>query len=141
MPALTFAQGKLQLVYYDLREDVSQLFGPFVDELPILTGPPPRVRHTIDVWAAQADPGPTPSFTAFRLSQYRVGGVPGAQAIQQLEFSPPNLPIFRAGTSPFMGDYLDVAPEAPFVRERIDLELQHGADGESGVPRHLDRQS
>ena len=74
------------------------------------------MRHTIDVWAAQADPGPAPAFTAFRLSQYRSGGVPGSQTIQQLEFSPPNLPIFRAGSSPFMGDYLDVATEAPFVR-------------------------
>ena len=117
MPALTFAQGKLQLVYYDLREDVSQLFGQYVDELPILSGVHlPRVRHTIDVRAAQADPGPSPSFAAFRLSQYRSGGAPGSQIVQQLEFSPPNLPIFRAGTSPFMGDYLDVATEAPFVR-------------------------
>ena len=117
MPALTFAQGKLQLVYYDLREDVSQLFGQYVDELPILSGVHlPRVRHTIDVRAAQADPGPNPSFAAFRLSQYRSGGAPGSQIVQQLEFNPPNLPIFRAGTSPFMGDYLDVATEAPFVR-------------------------
>ena len=58
MPALTFAQGKLQLIYYDLREDVSQLFGPFVDEA---ADPDrartPRVRHTIDVRGAQADPG------------------------------------------------------------------------------------
>jgi uncharacterized repeat protein (TIGR01451 family) len=116
MPALAFAQGKLQLIYYDLREDVSQLFGPFVDELPILTGPPPRVRHTIDVRAAQADPGPTPTFTSFRLTQYQFGGVPGSQTLQQLEFNPPNLPLFRAGTTPFMGDYVDVTPEAPFVR-------------------------
>ena len=75
-----------------------------------------RIRHTVDVWAAQADPGPTPAFTPFRLSQVPLGGVPGAQTIQQLEFNPPNLPIFRAGSSPFMGDYLDVAPEIPFVR-------------------------
>ena len=68
------------------------------------------------MWAAQADPGANPTFTAFRLSQYRSGGVPGAQTVQQLEFSPPNLPIFRSGTSPFMGDYLDVTTESPFVR-------------------------
>ena len=42
--------------------------------------------------------------------------MPGVLGINQLEFSPPNLPIFRLGTSPFMGDYLDVATEAPFVR-------------------------
>ena len=117
MPALAFAQGKLQLVYYALHEDVSQLFGQYVDELPILSGAHlPRIRHTIDVRAAQADPGPTPSFAAFRLSQYQSGAVSGAQTVQQLEYNPPNLPIFRAGTSPFMGDYLDVATEAPFVR-------------------------
>ena len=117
MPALAFAQGKLQLIYYDLREDYSQLFGEFVDEGPILDGThSPGLRHTIDVWAAQADPGPNPSFTPFRLSQYREGAVPGVLGINQLEFSPPNLPIFRSGTSPFMGDYLDVATEAPFVR-------------------------
>ena len=141
MPALTFAQGKLQLVYYDLREDVSQLFGPYVDELPILAGPPPRVRHTVDVWAAQADPGANPSFTAFRLSQYRSGGVPGSTGIQQLEFSPPNLPIFRAGTSPFMGDYLDVATEAPFVRNGSTWSFNTAADGEPRLSRHLDGQS
>ena len=143
MPALAFAQGKLQLIYYDLREDYSQLFGEFVDEGPILDGThsDPGLRHTIDVWAAQADPGPNPSFTPFRLSQYREGAVPGILGINQLEFSPPNLPIFRSGTSPFMGDYLDVATEAPFVRERIDLELQHSSERESGFPRNLDRQS
>ena len=117
MPALTFAEGKLQLVYYDLREDFSQLFGQYVDELPILTGVhTPQLRHTVDVRAAQADPGPDPAFSSFRLSQYRVGGVPGAQTLQQLEFSPPNLPIFRAGSAPFIGDYLDAAPASPFVR-------------------------
>ena len=117
MPALAFAQGKLQLIDYDLREDYSQLFGEFVDEGPILDGThSPGLRHTIDVWAAQADPGPNPSFTPFRLSQYRQGAVPGILGINQLEFSPPNLPIFRSGTSPFMGDYLDIATEAPFVR-------------------------
>ncbi|HET9667035.1 MAG TPA: FG-GAP-like repeat-containing protein, partial [Desertimonas sp.] len=116
MPALTFAQGKLQLVYYDLREDVSQLFGQYVDELPILSGVHlPRLRHTIEVRAAQADPGASPSFSGFRLTQYRSGAAPGAQTVQQLEFNPPNLPIFRAGTSPFMGDYIDVATEAPFA--------------------------
>jgi len=117
MPALAFAQGKLQLIYYDLREDVSQLFSQFVDELPILNGQhQPGLRHTVDVRAAQADPAASPVFTTFRLSQYRSGSVPGSQTIQQLEFSPPNLPLFRAGTSPFMGDYIDTAPAAPFVR-------------------------
>ena len=54
---MTFHGGKLRILYYDLREDVSQLFGPYIDELPILTGPTPRIRHTMDVFVAQAPPG------------------------------------------------------------------------------------
>ena len=140
MPALTFAQGKLQLVYYDLREDVSQLFGPFVDELPILTGPPPRVRHTVDVWAAQADPGANPAFTPFRLSQYRFGGVPGAQTIPAARVQPaepadlPGRHVAVHGRLPRRGAGSPVCPQ------RIDVELQHRRRGESRVPRHLDGQ-
>jgi uncharacterized repeat protein (TIGR01451 family) len=115
MPALTFSQGKLQLVYYDLREDLSQLFQQYVDELPILNGFA-DLRHTIEVRGAQADPGPNPVFTSFRITQYPFGSTPGSQHLQQLEFNPPNLPLFRSGTTPFIGDYLDVAPGVPFVR-------------------------
>ena len=54
---MTFHGGKLRILYYDLREDVSRVFGPYIDELPILTGPIPRIRHTMDVFVAQAAPG------------------------------------------------------------------------------------
>ena len=117
MPALTFAQGKLQLIYYDLREDFSQLFERFIDELQIVAPGSNLLRHTIDVRGAQASPGANPVFTAFPLSQYATGSAPGSQTVQQLEFSPPNLPLFRAGSSPFMGDYIDTAPAVPFVRD------------------------
>ena len=66
---------------------------------------------------------PIPIFTPFRLSQYRFGGATGSKTLQQLDFNPPNLPLFRLGTTPFLGDYLDVAPETPFVREWIHLEV------------------
>ena len=72
-------------------------------------------------------------FTAFRLSQYK-RGVPGSAVIQQLEFSPPNLPLFRAGTSPFMGDYIDVAPEVPFVRNGSTWSF-NTAPSDDRVPR------
>ena len=117
MPALTFAEGKLQLVYYDLREDRSQLFAEYIDEKPILDpGSTIQSRHTIDVWGAQADPGAAPDFTGFKISQYRRGSLPGETGERQLEFSPPNLPLFQAGSSPFVGDYIDAAPAVPFVR-------------------------
>ena len=37
MPALIFGAGRLSLLYYDLREDVSKVFGPYVDEFPMFT--------------------------------------------------------------------------------------------------------
>ena len=45
MPALTFHAGRLRLLYYDLREDVSQVFAPFVDEFHVLQANS-HVRHT-----------------------------------------------------------------------------------------------
>ena len=33
-----------------------------------------------------------------------------------MQFNPPNLPLFRQGTVPFMGDYLDLAPAPAFVQ-------------------------
>ena len=112
MPALAFAEGKLQLVFYDLREDLSQLFAQFVDEFLILNGThQPPIRHTMEVRGAQADPADEPVFTPFRISKYLLDANE-----QPLQFNPPNLPLFRTGTTPFMGDYIDAAPATPFVR-------------------------
>ncbi len=119
MPALTFGAGKLSLVYYDLRNDVSQLFGPFVDELPILTLNPPGLRHTLDVRVAQAAPAEAPLFQSIQLSDYAIGSTTDNAPLQQLQFNPPNLPIFQKGNAPFMGDYLDIAM-APTIRPNGD---------------------
>ena len=56
MPALVFGAGKLSLLYYDFREDVSGIFEKFVDETPIIAAPASNLRHTMDVWLAQANP-------------------------------------------------------------------------------------
>ena len=119
MPALAFSAGKLSLLYYDLREDVSNLFGPFVDELPILTSTPRGLRHTVDARIAQASPGAQPQFTSVRLSEYTFGTLAGGGPVQRLQFNPPNLPIFRQGTAPFMGDYVDLAT-SPSMRSNPD---------------------
>ena len=121
MPAMAYAGGRLQLVYYDLREDVSGFFERFVDEFSILRlppGTPGKRRHTLDVRTAQADAGPSPQFTSYAVtpvdaspqaSQYLVGSRPGSMLIEQLQFNPPNLPLFALGSVPFIGDYIDVA--------------------------------
>ena len=61
-------------------------------------------------------PAAAPKFTAVRLSDYATGYLPGSGTLQQLQFNPPNLPLFRQGTVPFMGDYLDLAPAPAFVQ-------------------------
>src|SRR5213078_1602142 len=72
-------------------------------------------RHTIDVWAAQADPADVPKFTSARVSQYIFGSRAGSTLIEQLQVNPPNLPLFKQGSAPFMGDYLDIAASPSFL--------------------------
>jgi hypothetical protein len=146
MPALTFAAGKLVLVYYDLRDDstdgqftavgggqftesrvpVGDLAPPnpqpakvfnnaIADTAPSGYSPIQR-RHTIDVRASQASPGIAPVFSpSVQVSDYLFGSRPGSSLIEQLQFNPPNLPMFAMGSVPFFGDYVDVAPAPAFV--------------------------
>jgi hypothetical protein len=65
-------------------------------------------RHTVDVWVADADLGPSPVFHAVRASEYVFGSRPGSSVIEQLQFNPPNLKMFQLGTVPFFSDYIDV---------------------------------
>lgn len=121
MPALAYAAGRLQIAYYDLREDRSQIFEPYLDDLDL------EVRHTVDVRTAQAFVAPDPVFKPYsvtrpggsaRVTDYAWGTRPGVQQPEQLEFNPPNLPLFKRGTAPFLGDYLDVAAAPAFVLSR-----------------------
>jgi hypothetical protein len=145
MPALKFAAGKLMVLYYDLRLDHTVgIFRPVIPapspaglfftetrqargELP---GAPATVftpfltdggltlrRHTIDVRVAQADPATSPTFTSARVSRYVYGSRPGSSTIEQLQMNPPNLPMFRQGTVPFLGDYIDIAGPPTFVAQ------------------------
>lgn len=136
MPSLTFVGGKLQLLYQDFRDDISGAFDSFVIDTPELP-----LRHTVDVRAVQADPSDSPVFTDYSLvaqdvtepvkppepvSKFGFGyptadnselgiSVEDPPLTQQVEFNPPNLPLFVGGTRPFMGDYIDLAAAPPFV--------------------------
>ena len=145
MPALSYAGGKLMLIYYDLREDHTYglytlitgsggLFTetriPFGDLAapdanpakvftPVLMDAAPtglsalKRRHTLDVRATQADPAAFPAFTpSVKVSQYKFGSRPGSNVIEQLQFNVPNLPMFKQGEVPFMGDYIDLATQS-----------------------------
>ncbi|MDH5622816.1 MAG: glycoside hydrolase, partial [Gammaproteobacteria bacterium] len=49
MPAMDFARGKVFVLYYDFREDVSRVFDRFITDLPVDATTP---RHSVDVRAA-----------------------------------------------------------------------------------------
>jgi hypothetical protein len=146
MPSLTFAGGKLVLVYYELREDSSdaqytalgggqysmtevpvgdlappnpqpaKVFNNFIADAAPAGYSPIQRRHTMDVRASQANPGKVPVFSAsVQVSDYLFGSRPGSTLIEQLQFNPPNLPMFAMGSVPFFGDYIDVTPAPAFV--------------------------
>ena len=45
MPTLTFAAGKLVIAYYDLREDISGVFGRYVNEAEAAAYSTPHAPH------------------------------------------------------------------------------------------------
>jgi len=96
MPALALVAGKVTALYYSFVDDPFPS-GEFVE----------GIQHLVDVWAAQADPGPRPAFKAFKVSSYRSGFLPDGTRFEQS--NPPNLPLFVQGTAPFIGDYIDLA--------------------------------
>lgn len=116
MPSLTFAGGKLMLIYYDLREDISGVFREFVDETSAATVA--NLRHTIDVRATQASPADVPQFApSVQVSEYLQGSVANSTTVRQLQFNPPNLKLFQLGEVPFMGDYVDIAAAPAMVQD------------------------
>ena len=118
MPSLTYTAGKLQLVYYDFRDDKSQVFKSLVDDNDIIV-PPDTVayRHTVEVIAAQAEPADVLVFTALQISSYRSALMkdPASGAVRRVtQLNPANLPLYQcqddvANCRPFIGDYIDVA--------------------------------
>jgi hypothetical protein len=121
--------------YREVRQLVGELMGSPASSLVfnsfINDAAPPLIsqRHTIDIQGAQASSLPAgnlsvPAFTSFRISRYAMGLNPNdamnSGQVEQLQVSPPNLPMFALGTEPFEGDYIDIAPAPAYV-------LQNGA--------------
>ncbi len=50
-----------------------------------------------------------------RVSDYLMGYRSSTSLLERLQSNPPNLPMFRLGTVPFIGDYIDLAPAPAFV--------------------------
>ena len=142
MPALAYAAGKLQLIWYDVRFDEAEAHrgNSLIDEAQALAAAP-RIRRTMDLLGAQATlpaawppvfqpygvaqpdynevtSGGTRPLRGPRISQYLTGdplpdSVEGAGP-RQLQFNRGNLTLYGGGTIAFMGDYNDIQG-TPFV--------------------------
>jgi len=111
MPTLAYGGGKLLVSWYDQcfsAAGPAYGFGTWIkDDDP--------VRETIDVLIAQADPGQYPQFEApVQVSRY-LWGLDSNNTPVQLQYNPPNFPLFKGGTTPFHGDYIDISPSPAFV--------------------------
>ncbi len=70
-----------------------------------------------------------------------LGGRPGRADDSAARIQPPEPPDLPGRQLAVHGRLPRRRAGNPVCADRIDLELQHGADGQSGVPRHLDGQS
>ena len=115
MPSMTFAGGKLMLVFYDIRETQALAAAGSVHDRAI-SDANKMIRHTIDIRSAMALPADSPNFApSVQVSEYQMGFNPRSGQIEELQANPPNLPMFQKGTVPFMGDYIDVAAAPAFI--------------------------
>ncbi|MBA7674774.1 hypothetical protein ES703_82999 [subsurface metagenome] len=82
-------------------------------------------RHTIDVRIAQASPGVVPVFEpSIQVSRYIWVVVYDSEndnkwSLQQGQWNPPNYPLFRGGTAPFHGDYIDMSASPMFIWDEM----------------------
>ena len=145
MPAMTFANGRLTILYYDLRLDHYE--GVYTPSSTSPTGYSEMLqsegelaltpaetgvvftnyvddagltlrRHTLDLRALELGIFPTVTLgPSVLVSQYAYGCCvnPNVPDIEQFKFNVPNLPLFALGEEPFLGDYLDVVPSPQFV--------------------------
>ncbi len=145
MPAITFANGRLTLLYYDLRLDhYADFYTPDPSSLgnydamlePQGELAPPNSkpnsvftpyiddagltlrRHTLDLRVLELGIFPTVTLgPSVLVSQYEYGCCvnPEAPDIEQFKFNVPNLPLFDQGQEAFLGDYIDIVPSPMFV--------------------------
>ena len=149
MPAMTAVGGKLNLVWLDFRDDVSEEDHDFIQEIY-------PIRHTMDVRGAQSPLNtngalswttygilqteyPPASLTppAPRISRYLTGNYPGnPSGPKQLQFNRPNLKLYAGGTRPFVGDYIDIAGLA-MIGQHASPQAWLPNDGSSGLTAAL----
>ena len=113
MPSMTFAGGKLMLLYYDLREDVTGFSSKFIDDkTAALVGK----RHTMDIRASMADAGVRARVRAVGSRVRLLRRPPAGRAASLAEA--------RAVRT---GSHADVRAAAVQPAEPADVQAGHGA--------------
>ncbi len=117
MPSIAFASGRLILAWYDTRNDYNPEISPeWIYDQNFLGA----IRHTVDVRVAQGRPGEFPVFQpSVQVSKYLWAmweSSPGNYYFSQVQFNPPNYPLFKGGMVPFHGDYIEIAPSPPLIQ-------------------------
>jgi hypothetical protein len=109
MPTLSYAAGKVMAAWYDQRRDASEHWYTYISDEPGVH----LKRHTTDVRAAQMSVGEWfgPSVQASRYLFWLVGD----DTLTQIHYNPLNFPMFKEGTRPFHGDYIDLTPVPQFL--------------------------
>jgi len=112
MPTLSYAAGKVTAAWYDQRRDVSGHWGTYISDYDHV-GP----RHTTDVRSALMAVGEWfgPSVQTSRYLFWTYGSDPEDQTLLQIQHNPLNFPMFKEGTQPFHGDYIDLTPVPAFL--------------------------
>jgi hypothetical protein len=125
-----------------LNNPLNYVFNSYITDLLALQGGTLSTRrHTMEVTAAQASPNASPydlsvpTFTAFRVSKYAFGTFPqvGINDVEQLQFNPPNLPLFVMGTTAFDGDYIEAAGAPTMVFDNTSNRWKFNTAGTNPV--------
>ena len=135
--------GRLRMVYYDLREDISQIFGHYIDEAPILGAPDPKpLRHTLDVYVRAG--------RARRGTEVHRGSAVGlCERLPAWIGHPPATAVQSAQSAVVPPGHRAVHGGLPRSRARAGIRagrersvgLQHATDRQRRRARVLDRQS
>jgi hypothetical protein len=113
MPAMACTANRATVLWYDQRKDLAiAIFGRYIVDMI-----PPGMFHTLDVRAAQNNPAGASGNTflpSTQVSRYQWAVDTKKNALVQLEYNAVNWPLYAKGTTPFLGDYIDVAPARTF---------------------------
>ena len=133
-PTVAVAEN-VHVAWLDFRNDASDVFEDFVDEISIVTSAATdRRRHTADMRATQAIADPNPQFPdSVQVSQY-IHGKPLNTPLQQIQWNVQNIRNFGEMFIPFNGDFLTTTTETVVPADPVTSPGVWAFNGMPGTP-------